>query len=223
MHQPPSVRLPSYRELYGLRPAVVLSCWSASGTLLCLTTGARAVTAVVDTFWVGTDPSWSGAAATLSDALGIVSLGALPVLTVLALTLTALVETTPPKDLPPWTTRERLRTAKVLAGNAVMGNDPWTNLLARVHAGVHLRWSGWLLSRSLVTGCLILSGLWSGSGVYLLVRGLRNEDPALMAIGLNTVLLFAGASALLLAGLPRHRRMREFCALYDAAHRQAVR
>jgi hypothetical protein len=224
VHQPPNVRLPpSHGELYGPRFVVTAFCWTASGALLVLTIGARAAAAVTDTTWFGPDPAWSEATGLLSDTLGTVAMGVLPVLILLALAFTVSLEAVHPRSLPPWTTREQLRKARVLAGNAVMGDDPRINLLARVHAGVHVRSAGWLLYRPALAGHLVIFGVMSGSGVPLLVRGLRDEDPALTAIGLHNVLLFAGFAVLALALAPRRRRMREFCALYDAAHRRVAR
>ncbi len=224
MHQPPNVRRPSYTDLYGPGFSVMVVCWTASCLLLVILAVAKGLHAVMrDLVWFGVDPAWADAAAPFSDVLGTALLVPLPLLNVLALFLTASLDAVHPKNLPPWTTREQLREARVLSSNAVMGGDPWTNFLARVHAGVHLRSFGWVLPRWGLVSYLVLNGLMTGNGVFMLVRGFRNEDPALMAIGLNNISLFAGFAVFALALRARRQRMRTFCDLYDAAQRRMVR
>ncbi|MCK9871680.1 hypothetical protein MRI28_18895 [Nocardiopsis dassonvillei] len=224
MHQPPNVRRPSYTDLYGPGFGVMVVCWITSFLLLIVLAVAKGLHAVMrDLAWFGVDPAWADASATFSDNLGTALLVPLPVLNVLALLLTASLDAVHPKNLPPWTTREQLREARVLSSNAVMGGDPWTNFLARVHAGVHLRSFGWVLPRWGLVSYLVLNGLMTGNGVFMLVRGFRNEDPALMAIGLNNISLFAGFAVFALALRARRQRMRAFCDLYDAAQRRMVR
>lgn len=224
MHQPPNVRRPSYTDLYGPGFSVMVVCWTASCLLLVILAVAKGLHAVMrDLVWFGVDPAWADAAAPFSDVLGTALLVPLPLLNVLALFLTASLDAVHPKNLPPWTTREQLREARVLSSNAVMGGDPWTNFLARVHAGVHLRSFGWVLPRGGLIGYLVLNGLMIGNGVFLLVRGFRSEDPALMAIGLNNTSLFAGFAVFALALRARRQHMRAFCDLYDAAQRRMVR
>lgn len=224
MHQPPNVRVPSYTDLYGPGFGVMVVCWITSFLLLVILAVVKGLHVVMrDLVWFGVDPAWADAAATFSDTLGTALLVPLPVFNVLALFLTASLDAVHPKNLPPWTTREQLREARILSSNAVMGGDPWTNFLARVHAGVHLRSFGLVLPRWGLIGYLALNGLMIGNSVFLLVRGFRNEDPALMAIGLNNISLFAGFAVFALALRARRQRMRTFCDRYDAAQGRVVR
>ncbi|ADH70058.1 hypothetical protein [Nocardiopsis dassonvillei] len=224
MHQPPNVRVPSYTDLYGPGFGVMVVCWITSFLLLVILAVVKGLHVVMrDLVWFGVDPAWADAAATFSDTLGTALLVPLPLLNVLALFLTASLDAVHPKNLPPWTTREQLREARVLSNNAVMGGDPWTNFLARVHAGVHLRSFGWVLPRWGLVSYLVLNGLMTGNGVFLLVLGFRHEDPALIAIGLNNISLFAGFAVFALALRARRQHMRAFCDLYDAAQRRTVR
>lgn len=223
MHQPPNARLPSYRELYGPRFVVMVLCWVVSVLLTLLSLGWRVLSTVLaDMARLVGEPFWTDTAAHVSDAIGVVSLVSCPVLLTVALVLLASQDLVEPQLLPPWTTRERLRTARVLAVNAVLSNDPWANLLARSYAGRVSSWSS-ALPRSLMAISLACSGLMAVGGVFLLLRAVRSGDPNDMAIGLNTALLFAGFAVLPLALAPRRRRMREFCALYDAARQRAAR
>ncbi|MEU5858455.1 MULTISPECIES: hypothetical protein [Nocardiopsis] len=224
MHQPPNVRRPSYTDLYGPGFGAMMVCWITSSLLLVILVVVKGLHAVMgDLVWFGVDSTWADAAATFSDTLGTALLVPLPLLNVLALFLTASLDAVHPKNLPPWTTREQLREARVLSNNAVMGGDPWTNFLARVHAGVHLRSFGWVLPRWGLVSYLVLNGLMTGNGVFLLVLGFRHEDPALIAIGLNNISLFAGFAVFALALRARRQHMRAFCDLYDAAQRRTVR
>ncbi|WP_053063562.1 hypothetical protein [Nocardiopsis sp. RV163] len=224
MHQPPNARVPSYKDLYGPGFGVMVVCWITSFLLLIVLAVAKGLHVVMrDLVWFGVDPAWADAAATFSDALGTALLVPLPLLNVLALFLTASLDAVHPKNLPPWTTREQLREARVLSSNAVMGGDPWTNFLARAHAGVHLRSFGWVLPRWGLVSYLALNGLMIGNGVFLLVLGFRHEDPALIAIGLNNISLFAGFAFFALALRARRQRMRTFCDLYDTDQRRMVR
>lgn len=227
MHQPPNVRRPSYTDLYGPGFTVMVVCWIADFAIFLALSVVKGLSAVMgEVVWLTGDQTWqirADAAAHLADTIGVVLLASCPVLLPVALALLVSQDVVGPKYLPPWTTRERLRTARVLAHNAVMSNDPRSNLLARAYAGRLTSTPAVLVSRPWTAFVVVLCFLLAANGVFLLVQGVRAGDPSGMALGLNLALVFCGAAVFHLVNFSRNRRMRAFCDLYDAAQGRVVR
>jgi hypothetical protein len=202
-------------------------CWAVVFVLLLGLAVVKGLSAVMgEVFWFTGDRAWqvrADAAASLADTVGAVSLVSFPVVLTAALALLLSQDFVEPKSLPPWTTREQLRTARVLARNAVMSDVPRLNLLARVYAGRLTSTPAVLASGPWTTLASVLNVLLAANGVFLLVRGIRAGSPSGMVLGLNLALLFSGVVVLHLVSASRNRRMRAFCALYDAAQRRMVR
>ncbi|WP_017572872.1 hypothetical protein [Nocardiopsis halotolerans] len=226
MHQPPTNRFPSYTELYGPGFGVMVACAVLDVVLAAVLLVVKGLFAVTDSIaWFTGDQGWRTWAETtgsLANTVGTVCLVSFPILLTAVLILFVFLDFVEPKALPPWTTRERLRTARALAGDAVMGDDPQVNFLARVYAGAATRMRVPLTYQHVLTISLIGCGFLALSGVYVLVQSMRDGDPSLMAFGLHSIILGSGMAAANLVLLPQRRRMRAFCDLYDASHQRAA-
>ncbi|MFD3686901.1 hypothetical protein ACFWTE_19025 [Nocardiopsis sp. NPDC058631] len=205
--------------MYERRLVTVYALLGTASTLLAGNFAAMVVAAEPrGPFGLLSGMAWARSAPVWADTVAVLTLVAVPPL--MGSVLAYMVNWWPqPHQLPPWTTPEHLRAARVLHRRGLLGDDVRTNQVARALSEASpgnpslpphpLRN---MLPVSIA--CLVLM---VACGLYVTARALREGDLNGLASGVNTFLLFVGSASLVPLSRARNARAHRFLALYDAA------
>ena len=169
--------------------------------------------------------AWAPYAPAWADAIGVLTLVAVPPL--VCVFLVWLLNLWPAPDrLPPWTTPEHLRAARVLHRHGRLGGDPRTAMVARSLSEALLVHADLITPRfrfAFTAVTIACSAFMVAVGLYLTVRYLGQDDLNGLASGASALALFVGFLCLVPLPIATRSRARRYRDLYDAAHRGPLR